>query len=83
MSSKNHQAVIIFLSCFFNLTTGFAQNVEKIYLPNIKTAQLFSYGNQQSLPVYTLNSSDKLELEFDDLEGSVKSYYYTGIHPLH
>ena len=77
MSSKNHQAVIIFLSCFFNLTTGFAQNVEKIYLPNIKTAQLFSYGNQQSLPVYTLNSSDKLELEFDDLEGSVKSYYYT------
>lgn len=77
MSSKNHQAVIIFLSCFFNLTTGFAQNVEKIYLPNIKTAQLFSYGNQQSLPVYTLNSSDKLELEFDDLEGTVKSYYYT------
>ena len=77
MSSKNHQSVIIFLSCFFNLTTGFAQNVEKIYLPNIKTAQLFSYGNQQSLPVYTLNSSDKLELEFDDLEGSVKSYYYT------
>ena len=77
MSFKIHHAVIIFLSCFFNLNSIIAQNVEKIYLPNIKTAQLFSYGNQQSLPVYTLNSSDKLELEFDDLEGSVKSYYYT------
>lgn len=77
MSFKIHHAVIIFLSCFFNLNSIIAQNVEKIYLPNIKTAQLFSYGNQQSLPVYTLNSSDRLELEFDDLEGSVKSYYYT------
>ncbi|MEP7165630.1 MAG: DUF5103 domain-containing protein [Ferruginibacter sp.] len=55
----------------------FAQNVEKIYKPYIQTAQLYMYGNQQGLPVYTLNSSDRLELEFDDMEGRVKSYYYS------
>ena len=54
-----------------------AQNVEKIYNPNIKTAQLFRYGNQQDIPVYNLNSGDRLELEFDDMGGNVKSYYYT------
>lgn len=54
-----------------------AQNVERVYKSNIRTAQLFKYGNQQQLPVYSLNSNDKLELEFDDMEGNVKSYYYT------
>lgn len=53
------------------------QSVEKIYRPFIKTAQLFEYGNQQGLPIYTLRSNNKLELEFDDLEGNIKNYYYT------
>ena len=55
----------------------FSQNVEKVYKSNIQTAQLFKYGYPQGLPVYTLNSGDQLELGFDDLEGNVKSYYYT------
>ena len=54
-----------------------AQNVERIYKPNIQTVQLFQYGNQQALPIYTLNSGDRIELGFDDMEGSLKSYYYT------
>jgi hypothetical protein len=54
-----------------------AQHVEKIYQANIKTPQLFMYGSQQSLPIYNLNSNDRLELEFDDMDGNVKSYYYT------
>ncbi len=53
-----------------------AQEPDKIYKPFIATAQLFQYANQQQLPVYTLNSGDKFELEFDDLEGNYKSYYY-------
>lgn len=62
---------------FFNMHGSQAQNVERVYKPYIQTAQLYQYGNQQSMPVYTLNSGDKLELEFDDLQGSLKSYYYT------
>lgn len=54
-----------------------AQQVERIYHSNIGTPQLFRYGNQQELPVYSLNSGDRLELEFDDMDGNVKSYYYS------
>lgn len=63
-----------------NVITGIsvsAQQVEKVYMPNIQTAQLFTYGNQQSMPVFVLNSGGQLELDFDDLDGNVKSYYYT------
>jgi len=54
-----------------------AQPVEQVFKPYIQTAQLFEYGNQQGLPVYVLNGNTRLELEFDDMEGNVKNYYYT------
>lgn len=54
-----------------------AQHVERVYAPYIKTAQLFPYGNQQGLPVYSINSGERLQLEFDDIEGNIKGYYYT------
>ena len=67
------------LFCFYILfgTQILAQEPDKIYKPYIATAQLFQYGNQQQLPVYTLNSGDRFQLEFDDLEGNYKNYYYT------
>lgn len=64
------------LPIFYTFFTH-AQKVERIYKSNILTAQLFQYGNQQGLPIYALNSGDKLELRFDDLEGNVKNYYYS------
>ena len=69
----------LFLYVFFILlsTKTWAQEPDKIYKSNIATAQLFQYGNQLQLPVYTLNSGDRFQLEFDDLEGNFKSYYYT------
>jgi hypothetical protein len=54
-----------------------AQVVEAVYKPNIRTAQLFEYGNQPGLPVLMLNGNNRIELEFDDLDGNVKNYYYT------
>ena len=54
-----------------------AQQPDRIYKPNIQTVQLFQYGNQQGLPMLTLNGADRIQLEFDDLEGSLKNYYYT------
>ncbi len=62
--------------CILTLNLS-AQNVERVYMPNIQTAQLFRSGNQQALPIYALNSGDRMELEFDDMDGSVKSYYYS------
>ncbi|RYF99053.1 MAG: DUF5103 domain-containing protein, partial [Chitinophagaceae bacterium] len=64
----------LFLLCVFPTS---AQQPDKIYRSNIQTVQLFQYGNQQGLPVLTLNGSDRIQLEFDDMEGSLKNYYYT------
>jgi hypothetical protein len=54
-----------------------AQEPEKIYKPYIATAQLFEYGNQAQMPVYNLNGGTGFQLQFDDLEGNYKNYYYT------
>ena len=78
-SMKIHPALkrFYFLIPLFSFTQIDAQVIEKIYKPYIATAQLYGFGNQQQLPIYTLNSKEPIQLEFDDLEGSLKSYYYT------
>lgn len=53
-----------------------AQREEKIYQPNIHTTQLYKSGDPISFPVLMLGSSDGLELHFDDLDRSIKQYYY-------
>ena len=67
--------------CFFLLLICYAATAQRlpdvVYMPNIKTVQLYQQNNQQSLPVINLNSTDLLELHFDDLDGYAKNYYYT------
>ena len=60
--------------CFQTLQ---AQEINKTVSGKIGTPMLTVYGNQQSLPVYVLGSNTRLLLSFDDLEGGVKSYYYS------
>ena len=55
----------------------YAQAPDSIYVNNIKTAKLYPYGNQLSLPVINLASGDQVELHFDDMDADVKYYYYT------
>lgn len=50
---------------------------DHVYMPDIRTPRLFQQNNQQSLALITLNSSDLLELHFDDMSGVPKNYYYT------
>lgn len=58
--------------------TATAQRLpDHVYMPDIRTPRLFQQNNQQSLALITLNSSDLLELHFDDLSGVPKNYYYT------
>ena len=77
MSLKHLSASILSLLCLLFAFTAAAQEPDKIYKPYIATAQLFQYADQLSLPVYTLGTGDRFELEFDDLEANYKSYYYT------
>ena len=66
--------ILFFLSCS---SIVIAQAPDNIYANNIKTVRYHNYGDQLSLPVINLNSNDLTELHFDDMEVSVKNYYYT------
>jgi len=55
----------------------FSQAPDSVYVDYVKTPQLYGYGNQLTNPVIHLNSNDKLELDFDDINADVKNYYYT------
>lgn len=66
------------LVCFSSAKSVLCQgNPQTIYKSNIHSVRLHVYGDQQAMPVYKLNSSDRLELHFDDMDANVKSYYYT------
>lgn len=70
----------IILTIFLSATICYclAQRLpDHVYMPDIHTVKLFQQGNQQSLPLISLNSDEKLELHFDDLGGYPRNYYYS------
>ncbi len=73
-----NKSIVLFLSMLFLVGLTFAQRLpDQVYLSNIKTVKLNRFGDPLSYPVLALNSSDLLELNYDDLDGGVKNYYYT------
>jgi hypothetical protein len=50
---------------------------DKVFSNTIKTIKLFPQNNQMAIPVITLNSSEQLELHFDDLVNNPRNYFYT------
>src|ERR1700761_3204091 len=53
-----------------------AQTPDFIYSASIGSPQLYMAGNQMQYPIIRLNSTDQMELHFDDLDdGTVKNYY--------
>lgn len=54
-----------------------AQVPDKIYASNIHNVKLNPSADQTAYPVLNLNGSGVLDLNFDDLEGGVRSYSYT------
>jgi Domain of unknown function (DUF5103) len=69
--------IYIFFSLLLAALTGNAQVTDAVYKDNIKCVRLHMYGDQESMPIYNLSSNDQLELNFDDLDANIKSYYYT------
>jgi hypothetical protein len=51
-----------------------------LYSGNIRSIQLYREGWEFAIPLITLGTEEKLNLTFDDLDGSVKNYKYTLIH---
>jgi Domain of unknown function (DUF5103) len=54
-----------------------AQEPDKVYATNLYNIKLNYSGNQLAYPIIKLNSSDRLDLNFDDLDGGVRNYSYT------
>jgi hypothetical protein len=66
------------LLLFVLATASKAQRApDQIYMSNIKTPLLFQQIDQLSIPLIRLQSSDLLELHFDDLSGVPKNYFYS------
>jgi hypothetical protein len=55
-------------------------NENQVYRPGIKTVMCYNEQKEQSMPVITLKSAEKLLVSFDDLEGGSKNYWYTIVH---
>ncbi|HRY31807.1 MAG TPA: DUF5103 domain-containing protein [Bacteroidales bacterium] len=53
---------------------------DHIYTPNIKTPLLYREGWELGQARLVLGGTDKLLLEFDDLDGGNRNYLYTVIH---
>ncbi len=56
---------------------AFSQEPDVTFMSNIQGIKLNIQGNQLGYPIISLNSSELLELHFDDMDGRVKNYYYT------
>ncbi|WP_257667113.1 type IX secretion system plug protein [Parapedobacter tibetensis] len=50
------------------------------YLPAIKTVQLHPAAHENTLPIIELHGDGQLTLEFDDLRGDVRNYYFSIEH---
>jgi Domain of unknown function (DUF5103) len=48
--------------------------------PAIKSVQFYNTKKNPSFPIVNLNSGEQVQLEFDDLRGGTKYYYYTIEH---
>lgn len=71
---------LIYPLLFVCIHIGFCKaqtNPDTVYQPFIGTPQLFPANNPSAMPVIKLNSSDLLELHFDDFDGNVKNYFYS------
>lgn len=67
--------ILIVFACILSAVSMWAQDV--VLNPKIKTVKLYRSGDQTSFPLVSLNSTEGLELHFDDFDNRVKNYYYT------
>lgn len=69
--------VLTILIWLFFVANINAQTPDSVYQNNIKTTRLYPLGNQLTIPIINLNSTQQVELHFDDMDGDTKYYYYT------
>jgi hypothetical protein len=71
-----HHFIFIFVLLLAN-TWLKAQIPDYVYKPNIRSITFTKFGEPYGYPVISLNSGDVFELNFDDMDADLKTYYYT------
>lgn len=71
------KSVPVLISFLLPLLLAAQVSPDAVYSDKIHTVRFHMYGDQETMPVYKLNSGDRMELHFDDLDANVKTYYYT------
>ncbi len=69
--------VTIILSLFTSIASFGQPNADVTLMPNVQEIKLTLIGNQLGYPIIEVNSTNMLELHFDDMDARVKNYYYT------
>ena len=69
--------LVLLISLFLAASSRAQREPDQVFMPSIHTIKLNGFGDQLGYPILALNSNDKLELNFDDLDADVKQYYYT------
>nr|MBA4138978.1 DUF5103 domain-containing protein [Segetibacter sp.] len=67
----------IILSLYTSIASFGQQSADVTLMPNVQEIKLTLIGNQLGYPIIEVNSTNMLELHFDDLDARVKNYYYT------
>ena len=75
-------AIVLAILLYSSVQAHAQQKVfsNQVFIPQIKTVELYNHKKEQSMPIITLHSNEELLLAFDDLQGGRKDYYYTIEH---
>jgi hypothetical protein len=71
------RALFLFTLVTYKFQISAQRLPDETYFSSIKSVKFTRFGDQLSYPVLALNSSEQLELHFDDMDAGVKNYYYT------
>ncbi|MEI7663707.1 MAG: DUF5103 domain-containing protein [Bacteroidota bacterium] len=72
--------LLFFLGFSLDVSAAARPNENICYYPSIKTIQVFKEGFELSPPIIQLNSTERLQIAFDDLDQDVKRFKYSIIH---
>ncbi len=70
-----YKGILYLVVIFSGLTVIGQNNADAVRMAGIGSIKVFLRGNQMAYPIINLNSTDQIELHFDDLDGRVKNFY--------
>jgi hypothetical protein len=76
----NYIWVFLFVLLGFGCFAEGSPNEDRCYSSSVKTIQVFKEGFELSPPVIQLYSTERISIQFDDLDPYIKRYKFTIVH---